>query len=212
MQKISSYIPLVITIAGGFFITILAIMKLIAEPSGPAKILACLTVLIYFLWKILESKITIAETSKGENNDKGTVEMCAAVEIGLLVTVFAYSANAWFPAAVTGIIIICIGLLMRFTAIAALGDGYSLRIREIKNSVVNVGPYRFVRHPSYLGTIIVHTGLVFIFPGILPVLFLALWYGAVTVRAVTEDRFLMNNKNYQEYTKETTRMLFPGLL
>ncbi len=211
MQKISSYTPLAITIAGGFFIIILSILKLTSLPAGPAKVLACLIVLVYFLWKLIESKITVGETAMGENNDRCTVEMCAGVEIGLLVMVFTCSTGVCFVPAIVGLIIICAGLLMRFTAILALGEGYSLRIRAIKNSVINTGPYGFVRHPSYLGTIMVHTGLVFVFPGILPILILLLWYAVVSIRAVTEDRFLMNDNRYEEYSKQTTRLLFPGL-
>ncbi|MFH2094131.1 MAG: methyltransferase [Bacteroidota bacterium] len=211
MNKIRLYIPLVITVIGGFVIGILAMLKLWAEPFGASKILACMVVIIYFLWKILESKITVSETTKGENNDKGTVEMCAAVEIGLLVSVFAYSKNVWLPSAIAGLILIATGLLIRFAAIAALDDGYSLRIREIKNKVVKAGPYRLIRHPSYLGTVIVHTGLVFVFPGILPMILLVAWYAAVFVRAATEDKFLMKNKDYKIYSKQTSRMLFPGL-
>lgn len=211
MQKIGSYIPLAITIAGGFIISILALLKLMSLPAGSAKVLACLIVLVYFLWKLLESKITVAETSMGANNDRGTVELCAVVEIGLLVAVFNCSTRVWFPAALVGLVLMGAGLLMRFTAIAALGSGYSLRIRDIKNHIVDTGPYGFVRHPSYLGTLIVHTGLVFVFPGVLPLLFLLLWYVAVFIRAVTEDRFLKKNKAYEAYSKQITPMIFPGI-
>lgn len=210
MKKIKSYIPLVITIAGGLFIGVLALLKLYAEPPGTAKVLAILVVTIYLFWKILESKITVSETTKCEDNDKGTVEMCAAVEIGLLITVFAYSSNVWLPSAVVGLILIFFGLVIRFSAIAALGDGYSLRIRKIENEIVQYGPYHFIRHPSYLGTVIVHTGLVLVFPGLMPVLLLVLWYGAVLIRATTEDKFLMKNKDYKIYSENTPWMLFPG--
>lgn len=211
MNRIRSYLPLAITLVGGLVIILLALMKLVAEPAGPGKILACLTVLLYFSWKVLESKITVAEASLGDNHDKGTVELCAAVEIGLLASVFLKSAPVWFPVASVGLALMAAGLVIRFTAIAALGESYSLRIRSIKGPVVAVGPYRWVRHPSYLGTLIVHTGLVFVFPGVLPFVFLGLWYLAVTVRARTEDRFLMADDRYVIYSTQTTRMMFPGI-
>lgn len=211
MNRIRSYTPLAITIAGGVLITILALLRLVAEPAGPGRILAWGTVILYFSWKVLESKITVAETLGGENHDKGTVELCAAVEIGLLISVFLKSGPVWFPAAVLGLAVIVAGLVIRFSAIAALGEGYSLRIRAIKGPVVSVGPYGWVRHPSYLGTLIVHTGLVLVFHGVLPFLFLGLWFVAVMVRATTEDRFLMSDTRYANYSTQTTRMMFPGI-
>ncbi|MCP4748141.1 MAG: hypothetical protein GY874_18700 [Desulfobacteraceae bacterium] len=212
MNQIRSYTPLLITLIGGLLITVLAMLRIAKEPFGPGKILACLTVVIYFLWKIIESRITVAETSQGQNHDKGTVEMCAAVEIGLLAAVFLKSAPVNSALATAGLSVMAVGLALRFAAIAALGKDYTLRIRAISDLVVDIGPYSWVRHPSYLGTLIVHTGLVLVFPGVAPFLFLALWFFAVTFRALIEDRFLMQNRMYKIYSTHTKQLIFPGLL
>jgi len=78
--------------------------------------------------------------------------------------------------------------------------------------VTRLGPYRFVRHPAYLATIIIWpmTGLL-----------LESWYAAIPgllaalmmfIRTVYEDRMLNTElPGYAEYAQQVRYRLFPGL-
>ena len=77
-------------------------------------------------------------------------------------------------------------------------------------AVASGGPYRFVRHPGYLGTILLHLGVPFLLnslwalmPGVLGVLVLV-------VRTALEDRTLHAElPGYEEYAQRVRYRLLP---
>ncbi|OGN89606.1 MAG: hypothetical protein A2Y88_06740 [Chloroflexi bacterium RBG_13_48_10] len=83
---------------------------------------------------------------------------------------------------------------------------------ERNQEVTRLGPYRFVRHPAYLATIIIWpvTGLC-----------LESWYAAIPgllaalmmfIRTVYEDRMLHTElSGYTDYTQQVRYRLFPGI-
>lgn len=87
------------------------------------------------------------------------------------------------------------------------------RLQVDRNQIVtHLGPYRFVRHPAYLATVIIWpvTGLLLeswyaIIPGLLAALMMF-------VRTVYEDRMLKTElPGYEEYTQQVRSRLFPGI-
>jgi protein-S-isoprenylcysteine O-methyltransferase Ste14 len=67
----------------------------------------------------------------------------------------------WYATAVgfTGLAIMLFGLLMRVWAARTLGEFYTRTLRVTENQqIVEKGPYKFVRHPGYLGVIMLYTG------------------------------------------------------
>jgi len=87
------------------------------------------------------------------------------------------------------------------------------RIQMDRNQeVTRLGPYRFVRHPAYLATVIVWpvTGLLLeswyaVIPGLLAALMMF-------IRTVYEDRMLHAElPGYAEYDKQVRYRLFPGI-
>ena len=88
-----------------------------------------------------------------------------------------------------------------------------LRIQpERAQTVVTGGPYRYVRHPAYLGAILYELAV--------PVL-LASWWAFVAsglgallliLRTVLEDRMLQAElKGYADYARQVRRRLLPGI-
>jgi len=83
---------------------------------------------------------------------------------------------------------------------------------ERDHSVVSSGPYRFVRHPGYLGAILFQLATP---------LFLGSWWGVVpavlslpvhVIRAALEDRTLRGElPGYREYVETVRFRLFPGV-
>ncbi len=58
-----------------------------------------------------------------------------------------------------GVAIMLLGLALRVWAASVLGAFYTRTLRTIKEQrVVQAGPYRMIRHPGYLGTMLMWTG------------------------------------------------------
>jgi protein-S-isoprenylcysteine O-methyltransferase Ste14 len=59
----------------------------------------------------------------------------------------------------TGLAIMLFGLSIRLWAARTLGESYTRTLRVAENQqIVEKGAYRFVRHPGYLGVILLYTG------------------------------------------------------
>lgn len=89
----------------------------------------------------------------------------------------------------------------------------TVRIQEERGQrVIKSGPYRYVRHPMYVGAILLALG---------SPLFLGAWWAlvpgglaalALVVRTALEDRTLMTElPGYMEFSEETRYRLLPGV-
>jgi protein-S-isoprenylcysteine O-methyltransferase Ste14 len=97
----------------------------------------------------------------------------------------------------------------------AVNDFYSRIVRVQKDrgqQVVSEGPYRFVRHPSYIGTIcawICAAPALGSWLALMPVVLIAATF---TVRTALEDETLKEElPGYREYTRRTRYRLLPGM-
>lgn len=114
-----------------------------------------------------------------------------------------------------GIALMLLGIFLRQWSIALLGGSFSVlvSVRE-GQAIIRKGPYRYVRHPSYTGAIMIFTGigLAILSLGALLVLLLAscIVYG---YRIHVEEKALVSKfgDEYQLYRKET-KMLIPFVL
>ena len=84
--------------------------------------------------------------------------------------------------------------------------------KERGHSVVTEGPYRVVRHPGYVGTLIsflatplaLGTPWVYVASGLMALV--------VVIRTALEDRTLIEElPGYAEYTRQTRYRLLPGI-
>ncbi|WP_455278420.1 methyltransferase [[Eubacterium] cellulosolvens] len=84
--------------------------------------------------------------------------------------------------------------------------------RERGHTVITTGPYRFVRHPMYVGVIVMFfcTSLVLSsFYGLIPALLLTIILG---IRTHFEDKMLHKElPGYKEYAEKTRYRIFPGI-
>ncbi len=78
--------------------------------------------------------------------------------------------------------------------------------------VVAAGPYRFVRHPGYLGSIIGHLASMLVLQSWWALIPAALVATLTALRTGLEDRTLRADlPGYSEYTEHTRYRLFPGV-
>jgi len=117
-----------------------------------------------------------------------------------------------------GQIVALLGFALSFAFIVwamAVNNFYS-RIVRIQGDrgqyVVTEGPYRFVRHPSYIGTIFSWTCAALALGSWLALVPVALIAATFTVRTALEDRTLREElPGYKEYARQTRYRLLPGV-
>lgn len=117
---------------------------------------------------------------------------------------------AWF---MVFLIALCsAGLLIRIWAVAHLGKSFTYDVmRPDSGRLITTGPYRFIRHPSYLGVLILGSlpGLILgSIPGFIGMLLTTL--APVILRAKAEDDLLEKEfgEEYIKY-KNSTFSIFP---
>jgi protein-S-isoprenylcysteine O-methyltransferase Ste14 len=131
----------------------------------------------------------------------------------ILAFSFGYAGIGELPdwAFYLGIFLMFLGILVRQWAIAVLGRFFSLTVRVAEDHrVVEKGPYRLVRHPSYTGVLITFIGLGLAVQswGALLVL-LGVFSLSFGYRMRVEEKTLLSElgENYANYMKRTKRII-----
>ena len=127
----------------------------------------------------------------------------------------ATAITAWqWPVFVAGLILMAAGIFVRQWAIFTLGSFFTGDIRvHAQQTVVDWGPYRWVRHPSYTGLIIFLCGVGLALTNWMSLLVLAtLPTAALVVRVRIEEDALVGGlgEAYRRYAAPRKR-LFPGV-
>ncbi len=106
------------------------------------------------------------------------------------------------------------GLVVRIWAIVVLGKLFRMTVEvDARQKVVDSDPYRWVRHPSYTGILLLMVGLGLVYgnwPA--PVILLVLPAGVLIHRDFVEEAVLTEviGRTYTEYSAHTKRLV-PGL-
>ena len=89
----------------------------------------------------------------------------------------------------------------------------TIRIQtERQQRVVSSGPYRYVRHPGYLGTLLLYLGAPFMLNSLWALIPAGMTMLVLVVRTVLEDKTLQAElAGYKEYAKDVPYRLLPGV-
>jgi protein-S-isoprenylcysteine O-methyltransferase Ste14 len=119
-----------------------------------------------------------------------------------------------WPLFVIGLVLMAAGVVVRHWAIRTLGRFFTVDVRVHPNqTVVDRGPYRWVRHPSYTGLVVFFVGLGLALDNWASLLALAVLPAAgLLVRIRSEERALLAalGDDYRRYAA-SRRRLFPGV-
>jgi len=114
-----------------------------------------------------------------------------------------------------GIALMVLGIFLRQWSIVLLGGFFSALVSvQERQTIIRKGPYRYVRHPSYTGAIMIFTGigLAILSWGAVLVLLLVscIVYG---YRIGVEEKAMVERfgEEYRAYMRET-KMLVPGVV
>ena len=110
-----------------------------------------------------------------------------------------------------GFILFLGGLALRWYSIGYLGRYFTVDVSiSTEHKLIDSGPYRCVRHPSYTGALLTFVGLGFCFGNWLTILFLTVpIIGAFLWRIRIEERALTKalGEDYRTYVGRTKRLI-----
>jgi protein-S-isoprenylcysteine O-methyltransferase len=103
------------------------------------------------------------------------------------------------------------GLILRWYSIGYLGRYFTIDVSiSAEHKLIDSGPYRCIRHPTYTGALLAFLGLGFCFGNWLSILFLTvpiiaafLWRIWIQERALTDAL----GENYRAYVERTKRLI-----
>jgi protein-S-isoprenylcysteine O-methyltransferase len=129
-----------------------------------------------------------------------------------MVGLFDFPESNWIPAAAIGLFIA--GLILRWWAIVTLGRFFTVDVVvEKDHELVQRGPFRWVRHPSYTGVLVAFVGWAMTLGNwIAMAVVLVPIFVAFVRRMNVEEEALRGalGERYADYMKRTKRLV-PGL-
>jgi protein-S-isoprenylcysteine O-methyltransferase Ste14 len=155
------------------------------------------------------------------SRDATTYALTLAVLTGIVLAVALAGADAgpalpgpgWWPV-IAGAVLVAAGYALRLWSVRTLGRFFKYRVVvQEEHEVVDSGPYRRIRHPSYTGMVMCSGGL-----GLMLGSWLTLAAAALptligfTWRLLGEERVLVSDlgEPYRDYMGRTKRLI-PGV-
>jgi protein-S-isoprenylcysteine O-methyltransferase Ste14 len=141
------------------------------------------------------------------------LELVLAIAAAWFVTPLAIPGDGW-AALVVGLLIMCVGTAIRLWAVVVLGRFFRPTVvLQPEHRVIEDGPYRFVRHPSYTGILLVQAGFGLALGNFLSLaICVAITLHGVRSRIFSEEETLCNGlgDEYRDYAARTSRLV-PGV-
>jgi protein-S-isoprenylcysteine O-methyltransferase Ste14 len=173
------------------------------------------------LWVINEHRLRVRSSSQGSEPQEWTFFLIVLFLIGSIVGAALVASDrvaplpgpAWWPVA-AGVILLWLGIALRLWAISTLGRFFKMTIAiQEGHRVISDGPYHWLRHPCYTGTLLIAIGV-----GLaegdwfsVAIMWIALTIALLT-RIRAEERTLRAQlgDEYAAYAQRTARLV-PGL-
>lgn len=177
----------------------------------------CIFVLVVGAWAFSEFLVQRQRsTLRGAKRDRGS--MPVSLGIGLVGLVLAFASPIVFPATNSvwqpgtffiGLSIACAGIVLRWVAILTLGQYFTgVVLIQIDHTIVQRGPYKIIRHPSYTGALLLAIGIGCMIGNwiSLGVVVIGLFIG-LSYRIPVEEKALLQVPGYEEYMQRTKRLI-----
>ncbi len=173
--------------------------------------------MLYGFFEIFMSRRLKSKRNVSKSGDKGSIWlliitistgywlsfMMAATKIGRI-----YHWNTFF---VIGSIFAIIGLIIRVTSILTLKQQFTYTVTKIDNhELIETGIYKIIRHPGYLGQLIIFLGISTSLSNWLSVILMIVpvLLGYLN-RIIVEEKFMIKQmgQKYIDYQNRTKRLI-----
>jgi protein-S-isoprenylcysteine O-methyltransferase Ste14 len=170
----------------------------------------------FFMLEIFLRQGAAAKSLKTSGSDGGStiligVSFGVAIVLPLVLNAFRLGQMSSSIFQWIGLSMMLLGLALRVWSMSVLGTYYSRTLRVSQaQTIVSQGPYRVIRHPGYLGTIVVWIGFSLALSNWIATLVVtAAMFGVYAYRIRTEEAMLLTQfgEAYQAYSQGTWRLL-----
>ena len=171
-------------------------------------------------WGLSELGLSLVKRSKAgaTSQDRHSLALIWVVNLtaSALAVLLAYQAAGWrlpewLPARGLGGALFVAGLGLRWYAILYLGRFFTVNVAIVKDhQVVRTGPYRWVRHPSYSGALLMVLGFCLTMGNLASLVMMLVPCVAVMLwRIRIEEVALLQGLggSYQNYMQSTRRLI-----
>jgi protein-S-isoprenylcysteine O-methyltransferase len=170
------------------------------------------------VWSAAELFLTRRSGPGATSKDRGSLVVLWLVEvvsIGLAIMAAFHLPNFGLPARKVvyafGLCVFVVGLVLRVYSILHLGRFFTINVAiATDHRLIDSGPYRFVRHPSYTGVLMLYLALGLCLGNWLSlVVIIVPIFGAFCWRMAVEEAALIEalGEPYCRYMKGTKRLI-----
>jgi protein-S-isoprenylcysteine O-methyltransferase len=174
--------------------------------------------LVYLISELLLTVTRRSRSRTGTKQDRSTLRVLwmviiASVAVGIYVA--AHSPVAALPHgrmfAIAGVFLFVAGLLLRWWAIITLGRFFTVDVTiEKDHELVERGPFRVVRHPSYTGVLLAFVGFALTLRNWAALLVMLLPIFAAFIHRMNVEENALSQAlglRYTEYMRRTKRLV-----
>ncbi|HVF70159.1 MAG TPA: isoprenylcysteine carboxylmethyltransferase family protein [Chthoniobacterales bacterium] len=183
--------------------------------------------IVFLVSEVLLTITRRSRSKSGTKQDKSTLgTIWVVIAVSIMAGVFIARSRSvrpvlwpfelpegnWIPA--VAIAIFAVGLAVRWWAIVTLGRFFTVDVTiEQDHQLVERGPFRLVRHPSYTGVLLAFVGWTLTLGNWAAILVVLLPIFAVFVRRMNVEEEALRNalgEKYAAYMRRTKRLV-PGV-
>lgn len=163
-----------------------------------------------------------ARDTESSSNDRGSLRLLWIVVVASVGLGVAFSNYAPLQihashrlVQIVALTLFVAGLTLRWTSVMVLGRYFTVNVTALKDHrVVDSGPYRYVRHPSYSGLLLAFLGLGLFFNNWLSLIIVVVPVTIALLYRIRIEEAALGAAMGAEYTAycARTKRLVPGIL
>jgi protein-S-isoprenylcysteine O-methyltransferase Ste14 len=173
--------------------------------------------ILYGLFEIFMSRRLRDKKKVSKSGDKGSIWLLfISISVGYWLSFIIASTKTgriyhWNTFFAIGALLVITGLIIRITSILTLKQHFTYTVTKVENhELIETGLYKYIRHPGYLGQLIIFLGIATSLSNWLSVLLMIIpvLLGYLN-RINVEEKFMIEQmgQKYVDYQKRTKRLI-----